>query len=765
MSNDQQPILLVISSYPNRECGIATFTNDLVNALKKSYLNQYDIRVCAIENGKSTFKYDQDVLFKLNAIDQSEYKNLAERINQDKRITHVLIQHEFGLFGGDYGNWLKIFIRKLDCPYSIVFHTVLPQPDLKRFRLVRFLAKNAQDCIVMTNHAKDLMRSSYQLSEQSISVIPHGTHPLNGDETTIFKELNDLTDKTVLSTFGLLSSNKSIETALMALPSIIQEFPDIIYVILGKTHPEVYKQEGEKYRNYLERIIDRLNLNNNVRFINQFLPTEELLKWLQITDVYLFTSRDPHQAVSGTFSYAMSSGCPIIATSIPHAKECLSSGAGRLIDFESSEQLAFHLKELLQNDNLRQTMRNQAFHYMKATEWNNVALHYLKLLPCVKEFKLQKLPPIRLTHLYHLMGKRGIYQFAPLGQPDRNSGYTLDDNARGLIACCEYLKLKNDPAVLLFIDRFISFISLCQKENGAFLNYVNDDGSFSVKNETENLEDANGRAVWALGTVLESHTFLPKRMVEKAWRNLQCYLENYQPITSPRAIAFHIKGIHYLLDYTFNSSYLNLMEQLANQLKEAFFSTKSGNWNWYEDQLTYANSTLPEAMALAYHRTKQPTFKTITHMSFDFLLEHLFEEAHFQPISNNGWHHRSSKEKSTGGYQPIDVAYTIVALDTFFLLFNDRKYLTKMIRAFQWFLGHNHLNQLVYNPETGGCHDGLEISNVNLNQGAESTICYLLARLTIEKHVQLQQDTTSTSFSRKEENVAQHVQPHLFPIL
>jgi glycosyltransferase involved in cell wall biosynthesis len=765
MNNNKQPILLVLTSYPNRECGIATFSNDLVQALKVSYLNEFEIKICAIENGASRHEYDQDVLFTLNAFDRKAYKKMALDINMDDRIAHVLIQHEFGLFGGDYGSWIKLFIRKLERPFSIAFHTVLPNPEARRYRLVRFLAEHASACIVMTNHAKELLRSTYQVLQSDITIIPHGTHTMISENPESFREINDLSDKIVLSTFGLLSSNKSIETALLALPEIIRKYPNVMYVILGKTHPEVVKHEGEKYRNYLESIIYRLNLSNNVKFVNKFLPNEELLQWLQVTDVYLFTSRDPHQAVSGTFAYAMSSGCPIIATSIPHATECLSTGAGRLIDFESPDQLGFHLNELLSDQQLRQSMRNEALHYMKPTEWQNVAINYLKILPSKYKNNVQNLPPIRLKHLHKLMGEHGIFQFAPHGIPDKNSGYTLDDNARGLIACCAYVKLKKDPSVLLFIDRFLSFISHCQVENGQFINYVDENGNYSLSNKEENLEDANGRAVWALGVVLSIHELLPKRLIEKAWRNLQCYLENDHEVSSPRALAFHIKGIHHLLDYTYNSDYVLRIEKMANELKESFMSTKSGHWNWFEDQLTYGNGVLPEAMALAYHRTKMPVFKTIAHMSFEFLLDHLFDGEQFNPISNKGWHHRTSDEKAIGGYQPIDVAYTILALDTFHTLFNRGYYLSKMQLTFQWFLGHNHLHQLVYNSETGGCHDGLEETNINLNQGAESTVCYLLSRLTLEKYTQYEPIKSPTSRIRKEEISSFADQPSQFTFI
>lgn len=766
MKKQDKPILLILSSYPNRECGIATYSRDLVDALKSSYALSYDVRICALENGVSKFTYDDDVLYTLDCTNRNAYAELALQINSNPRIRQVMIQHEFGLFGGNYGVWIKRLLRPLHTDFSIVFHTVLPNPDNSRYKLVRWLTKKASNCIVMTQHAKAIIANDYALTNQHIDVIPHGTHPQGKLDTERIRENFDVEHRRVVSTFGLLSSNKCIETALLALPQLISSHPDLLYVVIGKTHPEVVKHEGEHYRNSLHQLVERLNIQNHVRFIDRFLPNDELLQWLHISEVYLFTSRDPHQAVSGTFAYAMSSGCPIIATAIPHAKEYLSTGAGRLIDFESPDQLGFHLAALLSDHELRNAMRSEALHAMKKTEWNNVALNYLKCIqPSNHSTDEINLPPVELKHLVALMGKMGIYQFAQHGIADRESGYTLDDNARALIASCHYFTLKSDPAVLMLIDRFLNFIDHCQLMDGRFVNYVDDDGRFTPQNDDVDLEDSNGRAVWALGFLLAQHEFLPKRFVDRAWRYLICYLDNMQAIQSPRALAFHIKGLHYVLDYTYDARFISTIDGMADQLKEAFYQTKSGSWKWYEDQLTYANSILPESMLLAYQRTKNPVYKTVANLSFDFLIEHVFENDKLHPISNNGWHHRTQKVKEIGGQQPIDVAYMVMSLRTFYHTFQDADHLKKMVHAFHWFLGDNHLNQLIYNPTSGGCHDGLEITNVNLNQGAESTICYLMARLTLEETLASVPLHNRSSYSKYEESPYAKVRVELRPTL
>jgi glycosyltransferase involved in cell wall biosynthesis len=328
------PEILFITSYPPRECGIATYTQDLRSAIQEKFGHSLSLKVCALEANKSDFNYPAEVKYRLQTKVEEEYTLLSQKINADKNIKMIFLQHEFGLYGGDYGSYLLKFMAHLKRPISTTFHTVLPHPDEKLKKTVRKIVDCSDNIIVMTNASALILKRDYGIAERKISVIPHGTHLVSSLNDSNKKAKVHLSDRIVLSTFGLLNEGKSIETALDALPEIIAHFPNVIYQIIGKTHPEVKKQEGEKYRDFLYKKVQNLNLQNNVRFINRYLSLEELMEHLQRTEIYLFTSKDPNQAVSGTLAYAMACGCPIISTPIPHARELLD-GAGLNFDFQN----------------------------------------------------------------------------------------------------------------------------------------------------------------------------------------------------------------------------------------------------------------------------------------------------------------------------------------------------------------------------------------------------------------------------------------------
>jgi glycosyltransferase involved in cell wall biosynthesis len=528
--------ILVLTSYPSRECGIATFSKDLVNALSETVSKSFSMSVCALENGKTDIVYPSEVKYILNSSIPCDYYNLAEKINNDQAIDAILIQHEFGLFGGEYGEWLVSFLIMVNKPILVTFHTVLPNPEEKRKTIVRKIAEIADKVIVMTNNSFTILKDEYDLDQNKIEVIPHGTHSVEHKDKQILKEKFGLGNRTIASTFGLLSSNKNIESALEVMPSLIKNYPDFLYLIVGKTHPEVLKQESESYREFLQEKVIELGLENNVQFINQFQTLEELLEILQMTDVYLFTSKDRNQAVSGTFAYALSSGCPIIATAIPHAKELLCSNTGILIDFNEPEQMENALKCLIENKAMREHMSRNAYHKTKSSEWKNVALTHANLfkkyLPTEK--LTYDLPEISLKHVVNLTQDYGMIQFSKLNIPDISSGFTLDDNARALIAVCMDFELSRSLPNLPLIDKYLSFIGFCQQPNGLFLNYIDEFGLQHPQNlhENENLEDANGRAIWALGTLVSYQNLLPQSFVTRA----EMYLKNASKNSSLREL-------------------------------------------------------------------------------------------------------------------------------------------------------------------------------------------------------------------------------------
>ncbi|MFZ4547647.1 MAG: glycosyltransferase [Bacteroidales bacterium] len=727
--------ILFITSYPPRECGIATYSQDLIKALNNKFSKSLQLKVCALEADETNFSYPEEVKYTLKTSDANAFPRLAIKINNDKNIRIVLIQHEFGFYRKQEKAFLQ-FIYELSKPVAIVFHTVLPNPDGTLKAKIKAIAAICESIIVMTHRSADILKEDYGVSEKKVSVIAHGTHLVKHLSEKLLKEKYGLSGRKVLTTFGLLSSGKSIETTLSALPAIIKSHPEVMFLIIGKTHPEVVKSDGEKYREMLELQVKQNHLQDNVRFVNQYLPLPDLLEYLQLTDIYVFTTNDPNQAVSGTFAYAMSCACPIISTPIPHAKEVLTEDTGIIFDFRDSGQLANGVLRLLNNDSLRKNIGLNTLQKIVSTAWENSAVSHAKLLEEISVGKISvqyNLPDIKLDHLKKMTTVIGIIQFSKINQPDLDSGYTLDDNARALVAFCMHYKLNGDASDIVYISKYLEFIEHCQQPDGDFLNYVDQDAKFTEQNNEVNLDDSNGRAVWALGYLISLSGLLPVELIETAEKLIKKSLRHIDTINSTRSMAFAIKGL-YLHNRAKNSNEnIELLKTFANRLVQMYRHEAKGDWKWFEGYLTYANSTLPEAMLYAWLLTRNEVYKEIAIESFNFLLGQTFNDNGIEVISNRSWLH---KGQAAGQYgeQPIDVAYTIMTLSKFYEEYMDEDYRTKMETAFNWFLGDNRLHQIVYNPCTGGCYDGLEENNVNLNQGAESTVSYLMARLTIQKY-------------------------------
>ncbi len=726
------PEILFLTTFPPRECGIATYSLDLINALEQQFENSFSCAICALESDSEKHNYKQQPKYILNTDNRYAFAKLAQEINTDENIKLIVMQHEFGFFTKKEKQF-DYLCQSISKPIVFVFHTVLPKPNKELKLKVQDMAAIASSIIVMTESASDILINDYEVSAYKITVISHGTHLVPPLDRKKLKKQYRISDKKVLSTFGLLGPSKSIETTLDALPQVIKKHPDVLFLVLGKTHPSLAKESGEQYRKMLEEKVKKLKLKNHVRFVNEYLPLPNLLEYLQLTDIYLFTSKDPHQAVSGTFSYAVSAGCPVISTPIPHAKEVLGQNSGIIIDFQNSEQLSKAVISLLDDEALRKEISSNSLYKMASTAWQNAAIAHALLFERLTNgaFTLNyKIPPVDLKHVKKMTTRFGMIQFAKISNPDLHSGYALDDNARALIALCKHYELFRKKKNLLLITLYLKFIKYCQHQDGQFLNYVDKDKQFTRQNYEENLEDSTGRAVWALGYVISLKKILPDYITQEAKKILKKAIPTLTKINSTRAMAFIIKGLH----YQNKKKNLFLVQIFADRLVQMYWHEKKGDWHWFESYLTYGNSTLPEALLCAYQSTGNDTYKSFAKESFDFLLSKIFREGKIQVVSNKGWHYRDSTvSKPIGGEQPIDVAYTLMALQKFYSVFKDEDYKNKAAIAFNWFLGDNHLHQIVYNPCTGGCYDGVEEYNVNLNQGAESMLSYLMARLTMEK--------------------------------
>lgn len=697
------------------------------------------VEICALENDDSlTRNYGKQVTNILHTFEIEQYRKTAEAINERLDIGMVCIQHEFGLFDGIYGDSLLSFMLTVNKPIATVFHTVLPKPDEKRKKIVQAIYDLSAKIIVQTRQSCKIFVEDYDCSDEVIEVIPHGTHIVLWKNKTRLKEKYGYKNNIVLTTFGLLGENKSIETVLHALPEIVEKHPETRYLVLGKTHPEIFKKDGEQYRNKLIEITKKLNLEDHVIFLNKYFELNELLEYLNLSDIYLFSSKDPHQAVSGTFAYAKSAGCPVISTPIPHAREVIDDNTGILLtEFEQPEEFKKAILSLINNKERRIELGKNAFSKMRASSWENAALAYGKIfgeLTNKAEDLGFRLPPINLEHIHELTTDFGMLQFSNFCQADPDSGYTLDDNARALIATVMHYDMYKEETVLKLVDIYLKFVEFVQQKDGRFDNYVDFGHNFTEQNKEVNLEDPNGRALWALGFVLSRKNILPGEWVERAERCWQKALPVAESLTSPRAIAFTLKGLYYHHRYSCDHDIIQLADIFASRLLDYYHLKSEPDWHWYEDYMTYANSVLPEAMMYAYLLTGKKYYKDIAVITFDFLLSHYFMKGKIQVISNKGWFHKRNK-RLFYGEQPIEVAYTIFTLELFYEVTGENKYKTQLEIAFSWFLGNNHLNQIMYNPANGSCYDGLEENHVNINQGAESSVCYLIASLIMEKHI------------------------------
>jgi len=725
--------VLCITTYPPRVCGIATFSYDLIQTINKKFTQDYRVEVCAVESEIERHSYDSTVKYVLNTSEQGDFEAISKKLNQNTDVDLICIQHEFGLYSENQESFLQL-VLSITKPIVIVFHTVLSHPKDDSREYLRNIIDACQAVVVMTHSSSAILQNEYQIASDKINIIPHGTHLVSQIDKKQLKKRYGFSGREILSTFGLLSPGKSIETTLDALPAVIKENPSVLFLIIGETHPAIVKKYGETYRESLEIKVKDLNLTNNVKFINKYLDIDTLLEYLQMTDVYLFTSSDPDQAVSGTFVYALSCGCPIIATPIPHAFELLSDNTGIIFNFHDSSQLAKSTNSLLKDEKLRIQMGISGLQKTAFTAWENTAIAYTLLFERIMGSKgiltYSSLSSVNTDHILDMSQNFGIIQFSKGNQPDLNSGYTLDDNARALIALCMVDENAGYPKYRKYIKLYLNFILFCLQSDGTLKNYVDKYGKFTSQNNDVSLEDSNGRAIWALGYFICHGNVFYKLSINAARKAIRLTFPILSKIQSPRSIAFAIKGLCCCFTKKPSRELYDGIRMLADKLVGLYLSATDECWKWFETYLTYDNAVLPESLLCAYNVTKNEQYKNIAKESFDFLLKKIFVDGQIKVISNNKWLNKG-ESNTKYGEQPVDVAGTVIALSTFYDVFHDNEYIQKQKDAFSWFMGNNHLHQIIYNPVTGGCYDGLEENNINLNQGAESTVCFLIARLSL----------------------------------
>lgn len=707
-------MLVYISTYPPRECGIATFTKDLSFSMG----SLLDSKIIAMNDRKHN--YDKNVIAKISAEKIEDYTKVASIINKNDQIEMVHIQHEFGIFGGEYGEYLITLLNDLKKPVITTFHTVLPDPSLKMKNIVREIIEKSKAIIVMNRHSRDILEKDYGAPSEKVLFIPHGipNFPLSSGKEE--KEKLNLSENIVLSTYGLISEGKGIEYFIQAIASVVKFFPNVKYLILGETHPVVKKREGEKYRNFLKSEVKRLNLSKNVIFYNKYLNSEDIRFFLNATDIYLSPMLDEKQSVSGTISFALGCGKPVISTSTFYAKSVVTEKRGILVGFKDPERISKAILEIINNPSKMKEMGINAYTDSRFMTWPNVALaHYDLYRKYVNFPDIKKIPDIKLNHLNNLTDNFGIIQFAKNTLPDLTYGYSTDDNARALIVAINHYLKEGNKKCLKIIKTYLNFIKIVQKKDGSFFNYVDKEKNIETGKISE---DVQGRVVWSLGYLI-SQKNIPQQIIKEAEDIFNKSLPYIKNLKSLRAKAFSIMGLN---------SNKDLLRKFADSLLASFKKENQKKWNWFEDCLTYSSSKIPEALFVAYSTLKDEKYLKVAEKSLAFLMKKTFTKKEYLPIGQNGWYFKN-KRRSLFDQQPEDPSSMVQALVSAYEITKKEEYKEKAIIAFEWFLGRNYLRQVMYDDFTGGCYDGLGKYSININQGAESTVCYLLARQSIEK--------------------------------
>lgn len=742
--------VVYLSTFPPRKCGIATFTEDITNAMDEMLAPLIKSKIVAMNpNDVVSYRYPRKVILQINQDNKEEYVQVAQRINQMDEVQLVNIQHEFGIFGGKWGSHLIPFVETLRKPMVINFHTVLPSPNKEVAHIVKSLAESASSVTAMTSLSKKILSQEYGISARKIKVIPHGVHSQPYTSSKQAKTTLGYSDRVILSTFGLLHGNKGLEYVIDALPEVVKIFPNFVYIIFGATHPVILIKEGESYRNFLIERIRDLGLYDHVKLYNKYFPLDELLHFLKATDIYISSGLDPDQAVSGTLTYALGMGRPVISTAFSQAKEVVTDAVGTLVDFRNPRAYTDAILRLLEDENLRSQLGENAYFRTRYMIWPNVAVQYAKVFSeHARSFAMiseQKyLPKIKLNHLIRLTDNFGIVKFAKLTRRDASSGYTLDDNAHALAAVALYyrkfgapskrlLTLTQQNKLLGLINTYLDFIIFVTKPDYSFRNFVSADKTLDDSlNGQSNLENANARALYALA-LTSTVGSLPTTVKQKAFGLLQNSIVKGASFDSPRAIALYVKALFVLLDKKVEIKGIDLERTLRNQcdkLLHLYEETNSPDWQWFETYLAYSNGVLPEALLLGYRITGDEKYLTIGKATLDFLIKESFVDGVYMSVGQDGEHYKNGKRRYHN-QQPEEVQSIIYALSACYSVTGDESYSRLMHRVFYWFLGDNSVNQVVYDRTTGGCYDGVGKKTINLNQGARATIAYLLARLAL----------------------------------
>ena len=739
-----------IGNYLPRECGIATFTTDLCNALTHEF-GQGRLFAIPVNDPDSSYDYPDQVRLELAQEDLGSYERAAEFLNFNGNDL-VCLQHEYGIFGGAAGRYILSLLRKLKMPLVTTLHTVLREPDANQRLVLEEIARLSDRLIVMSELAARLLRDVYAVPVGKIDVIPHGVPDLPFMDPNYFKDKFSTEGKSVLLTFGLLSPNKGIENVIRALPAILSHHPDVVYIVSGVTHPHIRRREGERYRESLQALAAELGVDDHLILNNRFVSEEELVEHVGSADIYITPYRQEAQVVSGTLAIALGAGKAIISTPYWHASELLAEKRGVIVPFENPEAISEAVTALLENDAERHAMRKRAYLHSRGTTWPRTAKAYMASFQRARfERSLQprtailddldtalieqadQLPMLNTSHLLAMTDDTGMLQHAIFTVPNTREGYTTDDNARALIVSTrlsQTLGEDSNAEHASLSGRYLAFLWLAfNSDSGRFRNFLGYDRRWLEKVGSE---DSHGRALWALGTVLGQSKDAGLRGA--AGRLFEAAVPAALHFGSPRAWAFTVLGMQeYLASFPGDRTIQGHRNTLANRLLDIYERSATGTWKWFEKSLSYSNARLPQALILAGWRSNNKQMVAAGTEALQWLLaaQHRDRDEIFVPIGSNGVF-KEGGERPRFDQQPVEACATIAACLELYRLTKDLHWHTEARRAFGWFLGKNDLRVPLYDVMTGGCKDGLHPDRVNENQGAESTLSFLMALLDMQ---------------------------------
>lgn len=738
--NEQKDIRKVafVGDYLPRKCGIATFTSDLLGAVAaEPHMQCFAVPVNDIEGG---YEYPEVVRFEIEEQELSSYKRAADFLNISN-VEIVSVQHEFGIYGGPAGGHLLALMEELRMPAVTTLHTVLRDPNTDQRRVMQGLIAQSSRLVVMSARGRQILEEVYEAPREKVDLIPHGIPDLAFVDPNYHKDRFGVEGKIVLLTFGLLSPNKGIEHVLNALPQIVAENPNVVYIVLGATHPNELREQGEAYRLGLERLAKKNKVQKHVIFYNRFVELAELTEFLGAADIYITPYLNEAQITSGTLAYAFGSGKAVISTPYWHAAELLAEDRGGLVPFGDAKAIAREVTSFLRDETRRHALRKNAYKLGREMIWSNVAKLYLQSFDQArragtgqarKSFAIKtldeqprELPEIKLDHLTRMTDSTGLFQHAIFTAPNFAEGYCADDVARAFILTVLLDELEETPTLARGLaTTYMAFLNYAfDQATGRFHNFLSFDRRWM---DERGSEDCHGRALWALGLAVGRSPFrgfqvLAGQLFAKA-------LPVMTEFTSPRAWAFALVGIHeYLGRLGGDRVVTQLRETLTARLMGLFDKVAQPDWPWFEDILTYDNAKLAHALILSGQTAGQAPVLERGLQALRWLVElQTSENGYFRPIGSNGFYPRGGK-RADFDQQPIEAQAMVSACLAAYRATTDGWWQEKAQHAFDWFLGWNDLGLELYSPSTGGCRDALHVDRVNENSGAESTLAFLLS--------------------------------------